>query len=53
MHTMSLKVKLFTLDNEDAAPELYGPVTVSEGLTFAQFRQILEDGELVEWPFEF
>ena len=53
LHNILLKMKLFTLENEDAAWEFYGLAVVSKGFTFAQFRQFLEDGELVEWSFEF
>jgi hypothetical protein len=46
-------MKLLTLIDKFATPDLYGSVTVTKGLTNEQFRRFLEDSNIVEWPIKF
>jgi len=50
---MSTKIKLWTLESEDAAPELLGPLDYKEGDTYAALRTTLEEANVVDWPFSF
>ena len=50
---MSTKIKLWTLESEDAAPELLGPLDYKEGDTYAVLRTTLEEADVVDWPFSF
>jgi hypothetical protein len=40
---MMMRVKLYTLTDEFAVAELFGPLTVEENLSYAQFRRFVED----------
>jgi hypothetical protein len=47
------RVKLYSLDAEDANPEYIGPFKGSEEDCFRDLRVCLEATGIVEWPFDF
>lgn len=50
---MALKVKLYTIDDEESAPEFQSPLPATKEDTYATFRLFLESEGLVDFPFDF
>ena len=50
---LNFKIKLFSIGDESARPELLSPFFCQVGDTYAELRLRLEKGGCVEWPFQF
>jgi hypothetical protein len=50
---MSLKIKLFTIANDDRVLKLLGPIIVYEDQSYVGLQCLLEEVEIVEWTFQF
>ena len=50
---LSYKTKLFALGEETARLELLSPIFCQTGDTYADLRLRMEEGECMDWPFQF
>jgi hypothetical protein len=50
---MSLKINFLTIADDDRVLELFGPIIVYEDQSYVGLRCLLEEAEIVEWPFQF
>ena len=50
---MNLKIKLYTVLEESAHPQLLNPFFCNDGDTYADLRLRLESGGCIDWPFQF
>jgi len=50
---MSLKIKNFTINDNDQVLELLSPFIVYEDQSYAKLPSLLKEAKIVEWPFQF
>ena len=48
-----IRITLWTLADESTEPEYFGKVDIGGALTLEALQKILENNEILDWPFEF